>query len=471
MSLARQVRDYVYDKNRRKRFVAAAANYLKGKEPSLKRNYDVVLVGAGIHAASFLYTLKKSHPSVRVLIVEKSATICSTFFRLGDSLVLNSPTFSRVNLNSNIIQGHFIQVSDFDELAERPFPTAKHLYELATMVLFHADAEISFNFAVEDISRVEGRYSVSSQNQTVRAKSVVLANGMGEPKTSSFVQDRLSEKIFYGDDFIAASYRDSDFPERIANKRIAVVGAGDTANCVMECLLPLAYPHQRYGFPKEAPFLPRSIHWVGQRARDVQEYYFANKLRYCHSGGVIEFFWDGETPFDLSPDVWRQTKALIECVPEKLMSFSHEANVLKLVTRTKRLESDLVVDCTGRSNPLSASLLQAEYDFVKGDLVLYGGRWDDRLDHFVASPRCLKARRIACRLKGESVFFLGSACPLNELIDDDEAKDGSLRYQENRSSLTNSKGSLEHTLPRTVAFAESFGDTLTRGWTEIPDRA
>ena len=46
------------------------------------------------------------------------------------------------------------------------------------------------------------------------------------------------------------------------------------------------------------------------------------------------------------------------------------------------------------------------------------------------------------------------------MIDDDEAKNGSLKYQEERTSLTNSKWSLEHTLPRTAAFAENYLEFL-----------
>ncbi|MEM6732056.1 MAG: FAD-dependent oxidoreductase, partial [Myxococcota bacterium] len=422
----------------------------------LDTEYDVVLVGAGVHSASFLYSLKKKTPNVRVLVVEQSQTVCSTFFKLGDSLVLNSPTFSKVGLNSNIVPGHFIQLSDFDELTERPFPTAKHVYELATLVFLHSDADIAFGFPVEDVERVDDRYRVVSNDRNVEAKNIVVANGMGDPRKASFACDRHSERIVSGDDFIASSQSDASFADRIRDRRVSVVGAGDTANSVMECLLPLAYPHQRYGFPAESPFLPRSLQWIGQPAKDIQEYYFANKARYCHSGGVIEFFWDGDAPFELSKDVWSACKSKMERVPERLVSVKHTADGLELQTSTKSLQTDLVVDCTGRSNPLSARLLQAESEFIHGDVVFFGGQWDHMLDRFVVAPRVFENLRIACKLKGERVFLLGSACPLDELIDDDEARNGSLEYQAERSSLTNSKWSLEHTLPRTVAFAEKF---------------
>ena len=410
----------------------------------------------------FVHTAKQKNPGLKALIVEKTADICSTFSRLGDSLVLNSPTFSTVGLNSNLAQGHFIQVSDFDELAERQYPTAKHLHELATMILFHSDADILFGYGVDDVEKAGSQYSVSSDGRTVEARCVVLTNGMGEQRKNSFQQDKRSERFIEGDDFISACYSEGVFLERIRSARIAVVGAGDTANCVMEHLLPLTYPNERYSSFRKGPFLPSLVYWIGQNARNIRDFYFTNKQRYGHSGGIIEFFWDGEAPFDLPADAWKRTKALIQFVPDRLDSFSHGEEALELTAGGERLEADIVVDCTGRFNELSALLLQDQYEFVQGDIVLHGGQWDERQDSFVLSPRYLKGKKVACKIKGEHIFLLGCACPLNELIDDEEALDGSLRYQEEKRSLTNSKFSLEHTLPRSVAFAEGFEDVLER---------
>tara|TARA_Y100001954_G_scaffold190680_1_gene204867 strand:+ start:3251 stop:4795 length:1545 start_codon:yes stop_codon:yes gene_type:complete len=461
ISLAKQVRNFIYKKSNRKNYVIEAKNYLKNKELIFSEYYDVILVGAGVHSAIYLYTVKKKNPNLKVLILEKSSEICATFCKLGDSLVLNSPTFSKVGLNSNIMQGHFIQVSDFDELFEKPFPTAKHLYELAVMTLFHADADILFDFEVENIKKAEGKYSLNFENKTINAKNVVVSNGMGGNKKNSFLKDISSQKLIAGDDFLSHCYEDKSFFEYIRDKKVAVVGAGDTANCVMEYLLPLVYPNYYYGFYREVPFFPKFVYWVGQSANNIQDYFFANKSRYCHSGGIIEFFWDEETPFELSTEIWKKTKELIRCVPEKLFSVSHKVNSLELKTENEQLEVDLVIDCTGRFNDLSTKLLKGEHTFVEGDITLYGGQWDEELGRFIVSPRFLEERRIACKLQGENIFFLGSACPLDKLIDDNEARNGSLKFQEDRTSLTNSKWSLEHTLPRTVAFADKHQEILS----------
>ena len=61
-----------------------------------------------------------------------------------------------------------------------------------------------------------------------------------------------------GDDFISSCHEDNTFLESIRNKKLAVVGAGDTANCVMEYLLPLTYPNNHYESFSKGPFLPRS---------------------------------------------------------------------------------------------------------------------------------------------------------------------------------------------------------------------
>lgn len=458
ISLAEQVREFIYRRDNRRKYVDTALDYLKSKQLPVISDYDVILVGAGIHAAAYLYMVKKKNPGLKVLIVEKSPTVCSTFSQLGDSLVLNSPTYSKVGLNSNIVQGHFIQTSDFDELIEKPFPTAKHLYELATMVLFHADADILFNHEITSISKEGGNYALSVLNETISASCLIISNGMGGPISTSFLKDKISQSVVFGDDFISESYKNKVYFESIRNKRIAVVGDGDTANCVMEYLLPLVYPNKHYGFGCRDTFLPSLVYWIGQSARDIQEFFYTNKQRYCHSGGVIEFFWDGDTPFELSDAIWNEARQRIVFAPEKLVSLSHKDDSIELKTCTQNLDVDLVIDCTGRSNILSSELLQNEFEFIEGNIVLYGGQWNEELDHFIPSPCRLSARRIACKLKNENIFFLGSACPLEQLICDKEARNGSFKYQEDRSSLTNSKWSLEHTLPRTVAFAEKYAE-------------
>jgi hypothetical protein len=459
LSVSRQVRNLVYDRHARKKYVDYSLKYLRNKKISNHKVYDIVLIGAGIHTATYIYTLKKTNSKLKVLVLEKSQTVCSTFYNLGDSLVLNSPTFSKVGLNSNIVPGHFIQLSDFDELYDRPFPTAKHLYELAAMMFLHADADIKFGCNVKSIESSKGRYLVESKGEVFKGKKIILANGMGRAGQFLDNSKSSSKRIISGDDFIKKCYESERFFNTIKDKRVAVIGDGDTANCVMEYLLPLVYPNHYYGFYREVPLLPKSIVWIGQKAKNIQDYFFANKSRYCHSGGVIEFFWDEETPFELSTEIWKQTKELVTCTEDKLVSLKQTSNV-KLETNNHHYEVDFVIDCTGRFNSFSKQFLSRELSYINGDITLYGGQWIDEADRFVVSPRCIKNKRIAAKVEGDEIYFIGAAGPLAELICDDEAKDGSLRYQEERLSLTNSKWSLEHTLPRTIALAQMHAELL-----------
>ncbi|MEM6925995.1 MAG: hypothetical protein AAF602_03615 [Myxococcota bacterium] len=155
-----------------------------------------------------------------------------------------------------------------------------------------------------------------------------------------------------------------------------------------------------------------------------------------------------------------KAKERLRCVPERLLSVVHRCGALRLTTESETAAADLVIDCTGRVNALAERMQRRPYHFVEGDITFYGGRWDDALESFTATPQTLRRKRIAGQLTGERIFFLGSANPLGALIDDAEARDGSLMYQEERTSLTNSKWSLEHTLPRSVALAEQFARCL-----------
>ena len=59
ISLAKQIRSFIYKKTNRKEYVTATNNYLKNKKIRKKKDYDIVLVGAGIHSAVYLYSLRK----------------------------------------------------------------------------------------------------------------------------------------------------------------------------------------------------------------------------------------------------------------------------------------------------------------------------------------------------------------------------------------------------------------------------
>ena len=51
-------------------------------------------------------------------------------------------------------------------------------------------------------------------------------------------------------------------------------------------------------------------------------------------------------------------------------------------------------------------MTQKECDFIEGNISLYGGQWDEELERFIVTPRVLKERKIACKLKNEDIFFL-----------------------------------------------------------------
>ena len=175
------------------------------------------------------------------------------------------------------------------------------------MILFHADVKIQFGFEVRDVIPWT-LYELESDERKIRAKCVVVCNGMGDPKTNAFASDRRSEKIMLGDDFLSQCSAGSPLAKSIGQMNLAVIGAGDTANCVMERILPLVYPSSEYGPSNACSSMPLSVVWIGQTARDIREFFFANKTRYAHAGGLIELFWDGDHPFELPLNTWRRAR-------------------------------------------------------------------------------------------------------------------------------------------------------------------
>ena len=114
------MRRYVFRHDRRRTYVQAATRASSARA-SARPAYDLVLIGAGVHAAAFLTALRQAGTALKVLVVERSGDVCATFARLGDAMVLN-PYVLEGGPNANIVPGHFLQLSDFDELAERRSP-------------------------------------------------------------------------------------------------------------------------------------------------------------------------------------------------------------------------------------------------------------------------------------------------------------------------------------------------------------
>ena len=109
-------------------------------------------------------------------------------------------------------------MSDFDESFENSFPTAKHLYELAVMILFHSDANIVFNAEFNDITHRNNYYSVHSPEGDFLTKRVIIANGLGSPKKTAYINGKICKKFSSGDDFIIECHKDSNFHETLKIK-------------------------------------------------------------------------------------------------------------------------------------------------------------------------------------------------------------------------------------------------------------
>ena len=50
------------------------------------------------------------------------------------------------------------------------------------MIFLHADADILFDFEVEDISKKNGKYSITFNDKTITAYNIVISNGMRSQK-------------------------------------------------------------------------------------------------------------------------------------------------------------------------------------------------------------------------------------------------------------------------------------------------
>lgn len=291
------------------------------RHPDSYNDFDVVVVGGGVHAAIFNSTLRRLAPDLKTLTVESSGVFAKTFQESADFFFINSPSDQKGKQNTNYFPGSSLQISD---LTKERYPTAGHIGFVALFAQMMSGTLTLLNSEVMELKKVRGGYQITLGNgPAIRSKLVVLATGLGRPKDFfdelSFLP-AASEKIDTAETFIRKMLRlrDQGIPplRTLAGERIAVVGAGDSGNVVVEFLLGfgpdsvyLEDPFELRGNPNDR-FSDvdrlKKVYWFGQTANSAQDFADQNKERYRNNANMVE-------------------DDLIETIPAKLQDVSYSS--------------------------------------------------------------------------------------------------------------------------------------------------
>ncbi|MEA4937135.1 MAG: NAD(P)-binding domain-containing protein [Paludibacter sp.] len=179
----------------------AVENIAKKLNKTVKTDYDLIVVGAGPAGISATLAAKKA--GLNVLTLEQDTLGGTVFTYPRSKIIMTSPMdlplYGKVKLKET---------------------SKTELLELWNTVLSKNDINIKENTKVETITRENNIYTVhTNQAETFTTQTVLLALGRrGTPRKLN-IQGEMSEKV---------AYRLLD-PELIKNKKILVVGGGDSA--------------------------------------------------------------------------------------------------------------------------------------------------------------------------------------------------------------------------------------------------
>lgn len=332
--------------------------------------WPTVVVGSGPSASVFISARREAKPDEAVLAVDEGRHLGGQFamaerplFRLNSR---NRPTRADAKDplpgdkgNLNDLSPGVIEVSDLDSTiypTQNVLGTASALNTYLNSSLVAAETKIIGVQPNRDAIRT-GRYLLVMERggkiTEVTTDRLVVGSGLGREKyafndsdtTALIEQERAADKprVLTYDDFLkAAGDRTRQFPlADYKDKRVAVIGDGDSAKTVIETLLGLQV--QAGDSVAQADQVDKIV-WVGQSATDKED--LCNQLRARY--GLIAL----NAPRDNS-----SFESRIEIVPPKARSISESDGKLKITAEAGGdTNADMVILAKGYESEIDTVL-------------------------------------------------------------------------------------------------------------------
>ncbi len=343
--------------------------------------YDAVIVGTGVHGIITLHSLLAEKPKMKVLIIDSSDTGGGTFRYAGDTFNINSsnrpsgseslPLPGKGNINE--LPGLPIQVSDISPVK---YPSAGDLGSALVAGLYsgvfqHKNVDILLSTDATSVSKVldnnDFKYKVkmiidsSATEKSIETQKVIVSTGLGSPQIPEGIAksirkypelistnkiDKKLPRVMTFEDVMRVISQSNDPKKYFANKKIAVVGVGDSANVFIEFLLGYA---SRSGYAQsdgQTPG-PKKVFWIGQEKETCEQFISDIRSRYAQIG-------TGYRSSDPSAE------PIITGIPprlEKIKPAGKNKILGKLSEQTsdgtKEIEADLVILATGYKGGLA----------------------------------------------------------------------------------------------------------------------
>ncbi|MEM7494596.1 MAG: hypothetical protein AAF471_00310 [Myxococcota bacterium] len=480
-----------------------AHQILLEEQADTKKTHDLVVVGAGPHTALFLRVFDQAREFSRtasVLTIEAKPVLAEHFFSLGyrlnSPLPLTSLPAAPVGLSAYVMRD-FAPVFTlepkpvFDAHSFPPetlgsrvttrltlFPIAQDLWAQTVLSHFFSPSSFVIGKKAQRIRPVEDGYEIEMEDgRDVRAKTIVLATGLGsaknlptpnEPQNQEWAreQQRLAKhcespnclpRVMTFDDLLRLNRVFKNNEHNLLNefnrKRVAVIGAGDAANAIVELLYGEA---PRVAYDEEQPReYPRKLLWFGQRYTTYPRFFEQAKPRYRN------FFFQNLFQHkrviqkaDPGADATNLTRAPRESL-EQQVDFVATPNQIVHVSRGVAGNGAQLTDSDGKIYHIDYVIVATGY---KNQLLdLFGcsicQKKDPRaifqpLPCSIGSPM---AYQLVHEGQAEEIYLMGTAAL---------ALDGFVTQRDLETSVTQNAASFDILAPKTSAFARYLSKRL-----------
>lgn len=206
--------------------------------------YDILIIGAGQAGLSMGYYLKKT--GLNFLLLDNHSHAGEVWQKRYDSLVLFTPRFYS-SLPGLPLQGD-----------PSGFPTKNEIADYLKIYAQTFDLPIQFNRQVQKVARVNDIFTISTNEQDIMAKKVIVATGpFHTPRIPSFATELSSDVI----QLHSSEYQN---PSQLHEGPVLVVGGGNSG---AQIAVELSERHETYiSVGQKIRFLPlliagRSIFW------------------------------------------------------------------------------------------------------------------------------------------------------------------------------------------------------------------
>lgn len=342
--------------------------------------WDEIVIGGGIHAAIYC----ANRPGKKILVMEARESLGGVMESTKPMFYLNSRNRP---LNEYDIPGKQASLNHLPGCGFQAADVNGAEYQTNNVMSFVAAANIMLNSPyvlrapVATVLRPKSgrfRYRLNTLDYVYYALKIIVATGIGPERR---IPGTMSFRKFL------AHMEQNRYPLR-GVKRVAVIGAGNTGDVVVE-LLTGQGPNA--GWPGSLDYVER-IDWFGAKSCfNAEDWYDDARPRYLKIGSM------------LGKRVFRSQRRVVS-VKNQCVTASYDSN------RMTTGPYDLIINCTGFKQNLS-----------------FLDVFDPPSEYVYADELAPVARKIA----GEEIYFIGPAAQLPKVAEEFKQIDTDLNEAEN----------------------------------------